>query len=244
MLQLTREERLIKLEGLHNTRDLGGYETKNGYYTRVKRYIRSSSPCNLSQETINALISYGIEVVVDLRSEYEKKHQPNSLKNNKHIIYEEVDLLSFSDMDTLPQNIKDYKTLADFYIFMIEANKKSFKQLFEVFYQNLDKPILFNCSAGKDRTGVVSLLLMDLAACYDYDMVKDYSESYENNIEMMKKLEEVVDDKTKEYLGSNPRHIMIFMDYLYENYGSAKEYLINCGVDEEKLQDLIDSFVF
>ena len=39
--------------------------------------------------------------------------------------------------------------------------------------------VLFHCSAGKDRTGIIAGLLLELAGCHDYDIVKDYSESYE-----------------------------------------------------------------
>ena len=47
------------------------------------------------------------------------------------------------------------------------------------FYDHPYDAVMFNCSAGKDRTGVIAALLLDLAGCHDYDIVKDYSESYE-----------------------------------------------------------------
>ncbi|WRK55297.1 tyrosine-protein phosphatase [Coprobacillaceae bacterium CR2/5/TPMF4] len=58
---------------------------------------------------------------------------------------------------------------------------------------------MFNCSAGKDRTGVIAALLMDLAGCHEYDIVKDYSESYENNLKVMAKLEELVDEDNRAF---------------------------------------------
>lgn len=242
MLQLSREERKLDYDGLTNTRDLGGYETRNGYYTKARKFVRSSNLLNLSKVTIGQLLNYGINQVIDLRSDYEKKHQPSALKGIKGIKYEEVDILNISDFSVLPDNIRDYQTLGGFYIYMIESSKEAFKRIFELLAANLDGVSLFNCSAGKDRTGVVSALLLDLVGCYDYDIVKDYSESYANNLIMMKKLEEVIEPSDLEYLGSSPKNMMIFLDYLIDNYGSAREYLLSCGIEETLLQDIIDTF--
>ena len=102
---------------------------------------------------------------------------------------------------------------------------------------------MFNCSAGKDRTGIVAALLLDLAGCHEYDIVKDYSESYENNLKLIPELEKLVDVENRVYLESEPRMMMKFLDYLRDNYGSAKEYLISCGMEEEKIIEIIENFV-
>ncbi len=44
MLYMTREERQIQLEKMVNTRDLGGYETQGGMYSRAHKYIRAAAP--------------------------------------------------------------------------------------------------------------------------------------------------------------------------------------------------------
>lgn len=102
---------------------------------------------------------------------------------------------------------------------------------------------MFNCSAGKDRTGVIAALLLDLAGCHDYDIVKDYSESYENNLKIISELERLVDDANRAFLESAPQMMMKFLDYLREHYGSAKEYLVSCGLEEEKIIEIIENFV-
>ena len=50
MMQLSREERLLKVESMTNVRDLGGYETQNGYYTKSHKFVRSTNPGNLSKD--------------------------------------------------------------------------------------------------------------------------------------------------------------------------------------------------
>ena len=241
MMQLSREERMLQVESMTNIRDLGGYETQSGYYTKSHKFIRSTNPSKLTDEEKEYLYNYGIRLQIDLRSDFEIEQQPSSLIGYKDIEYIRIDLMKTKNLNVLPKEIANYKDLAGFYIYMLEANKEQFKELFEVFYDHPYDAIMFNCSAGKDRTGVVAALLF-LAGCHEYDIVKDYSESYENNLSLIPELEKIIDAKNHVYLESEPRMMMELLDYLRSNYGSAKEYLISCGFDEEKIMDIIENF--
>ena len=242
MMQLSREERMLQVESMTNIRDLGGYETQSGYYNKSHKFIRSTNPSKLTDEEKEYLYNYGIRLQIDLRSDFEIEQQPSSLIGYKDIEYIRIDLMKTKNLNVLPKEIANYKDLAGFYIYMLEANKEQFKELFEVFYDHPYDAIMFNCSAGKDRTGVVAALLLDLAGCHEYDIVKDYSESYENNLSLIPELEKIIDAKNHVYLESEPRMMMELLDYLRSNYGSAKEYLISCGFDEEKIMDIIENF--
>lgn len=242
MMQLSREERMLQVESMTNIRDLGGYETQSGYYTKSHKFIRSTNPSKLTDEEKEYLYNYGIRLQIDLRSDFEIEQQPSSLIGYKDIEYIRIDLMKTKNLNVLPKEIANYKDLAGFYIYMLEANKEQFKELFEVFYDHPYDAIMFNCSAGKDRTGVVAALLLDLAGCHEYDIVKDYSESYENNLKVMSKLEELVDENNRAFLESTPTMMMKFLDYLREKYGSAKEYLVQCGLEIEKIEEIIENF--
>lgn len=242
MMQLSREERMLHVDSMTNIRDLGGYETQNGFYTKSHKFVRSTNPSKLSEQEKEYLYNYGIRLQVDLRSDFEVEQQPSTLAGYKDIEYCRLDLMKTKEYNLLPKEIQNYKDLAGFYIFMLEANKDQFKQLFEIFEAHPYDTIMFNCSAGKDRTGVVAGLLLDLVGCHEYDIVKDYSESYENNLSLIPELEKLLESKNHVYLGSEPRMMMELLDYLRNNYGSAKEYLISCGVDEDILNNIIENF--
>lgn len=242
MMQLSREERLIPLESITNTRDLGGYETQDGHYTRTKKYVRAASPANLTKKDCDALFEYGIRCVIDLRSDYELVHQPSKLKDMEGIEYCHIALMQDQNLTVIPENIKNYQDLSGFYIYLIEANKEKFKEVFKMFLKHPYDTVLFNCSAGKDRTGVIAALLLDLAGCYEYDIVKDYAESYENNLPMLTELEKMVTAENQAFLGSNPNYMIKFIGYLQEHYGSAKNYLLVCGLQEEEIEEIIENF--
>ena len=71
MMYLTREERLLPLNSIFNTRDLGGYETQEGSFTKTHKYIRAATPAHLSEEDKAYLYNYGVRVIIDLRGENE-----------------------------------------------------------------------------------------------------------------------------------------------------------------------------
>lgn len=243
MQYMTREERMINLEKMVNTRDLGGYETQGASYSRSHKYIRASSPSNATKQDIEDLLAYGVEVVIDLRGDFEKTHQVNPFKDVDNIAFYEVDIFQNAHAAVVPEEVKQYQNLGGFYIYMLEAMKSEFKKVFDIFVKYPYECILFHCSAGKDRTGVISALLLDLVGCHEYDIVKDYSESYENNKAINETLKEMTNiEEAKEYLKSSPRYMMELLDYLREHYGSAKGYLLEIGMSYDDIEDLIENF--
>jgi len=241
---MTREERMISLETMTNTRDLGGYETQSGSYSRSHKYIRAASPAQASLEDIQRLKEYGVKVVVDLRSDFEKEHQKNPFALDPDIDYYEVNLFDSKKVQVVPQEVKHYQDLGGVYIYMLEAMKHKFKQLFQIFAKYSYEGVMFHCSAGKDRTGMTAALLLDLIGCHEYDIVKDYSESYENNMAINEQLVQMMENnkEAQQFLKSSPRYMMEFLDYLREHYGSAKEYLLEIGLKIEEIEQIIENF--
>ncbi|MFV0396385.1 MAG: tyrosine-protein phosphatase [Coprobacillaceae bacterium] len=241
MMQLSKEERLLNIDTITNTRDIGGYETQDGHYTKTKRYVRAASPNKLDEEGLKILYDYGVRAQIDLRSEHEINKAPSKLKDYEDIKYYHVNLLQDAGMSVVPDAVKEYNDLSGLYVYIIEACKPKIKEVFDIFLQYPYDTVLYNCSAGKDRTGVITALLLDLVGCHEYDIVKDYSESYENNMAIMKELEALLDDDKKEFLGSKPQYMMKFLAYLKEHYGSAKELLIQCGLTEDEIDEIAEN---
>jgi len=241
-MHLTRQQRLIPLETMCNVRDIGGYETQSSCFTKPHKYVRAATPEMITEEEKERLYQYGVRVIIDLRSEKETVEAPNRLKGYKDIIYYHIDVFNDPEAAVVPKDSIGFHDMGDLYLHMIDHLKGSFKRVFDIFVKHLDVCILYHCSAGKDRTGVVSGLLLDLAGCHHYDIVKDYSESYENNKVIYDRLLAMMGDGKAHYLQSDPSYMLRFLDYLYINYGSAKEYLLQIGISEEDVNDLIDNF--
>lgn len=242
MMQLSKEERLLNIDSISNARDLGGYETQDGHFTKTKRYVRTASPHTLDEDGLKILYDYGVRAQIDLRSENEIEKAPSNLKGYNDVKYYHINLLQDAAMAVVPEAVKEYADLSGLYIYIIESCQLKIKEVFEILLQYPYDTVLFNCSAGKDRTGVISALLLDLVGCHEYDIVKDYSESYENNLPIIKDLEKLLGEDKRKFLGSKPEYMMKFLAYLKEHYGSAKDLLMQCGLCEEQIEEIIENF--
>lgn len=243
MQYMTREDRYIELEHMPNTRDLGGYETQDGHYTKAHHYVRASGPYLCADHDLDTLYDYGVRVVIDLRSDFEKGVMKSRLAQDDRFENIEINLMDSQVVKVVPDEVREYRDLGGVYIYALEAHKEQIKAVFKVFLEHLYDCVLFHCSAGKDRTGIIAALLLDLAGCHEYDIVKDYSESYANNESINEELDKMMDEDAKDYLQSSPRYMMIMLDYLHEHYGSAQAYLESIGLSEDEVMDLKDSFI-
>lgn len=242
MMYLTREDRLLPLESIRNTRDLGGYETQEGSYTKTHRYIRAATPAHLTEKDKAYLYDYGVRVIIDLRGENEIIQAPNQMQHYRDVQYYHVDLFGDKNATLVPQNAPTFKDMGDLYCIMLDHLQPNMKKVFDLFLKHINETILFHCSAGKDRTGVIAALLLDLAGCHPYDIIKDYSESYENNKEIYDELLKMATSENAHYLLSDPIYMMKMMDHLQEHYGSARSYLIQIGLTENEVEQLIENF--
>ncbi len=239
MQHMIREQRLLQLENVSNIRDLGGYETQEGNFTKANKYIRSSVLSKLNNADYKYIVDYGVKIILDLRTDFEKHHAPNCLKNDSYFQYYEIDL--FKDLGEAKSMDDKYHDMGDFYIALLEQMKEQIYKVFHLFLVHPYECILFHCTSGKDRTGLISALLLDLAGCYEYDIVKDYSESFENNQTMYEELIKII---PKEDLLSQPLYMMKLLNHLYENYGSAQNYLLEIGFTSEEVEELKNNFIF
>ncbi len=239
MMYLTKEDRLLPLTSLTNARELGGYETQEGSYTKTHRYIRCATSKTVSSKDQEYLINYGLNCVLDLRGTNEVNQIAHPLKNLPNVEYIHLDLFKNVQVE---KAIDEFKDLGELYCFMIDHLQENIKAVFNIFYTHQDACILFSCSQGKDRTGVIAALLMDLAGCHMYDIIKDYTESYENNQEIIDEIIEVIPKEKASLFLSDPLYMMKMMDHLYEEYGSARGYFRILGLDDDILDQIVINF--
>ncbi len=153
------EEHKIKLAGAMNVRDLGGYPTLDGRYTKKGVYYRSDSLHNLKKEDIEKLKSLGVTLQVDLRSLQEVNKNPSKLLKIQGIDYYNTSLLDHIQSSNFEELPTDMTTL---YMELLDKNHEKIAAIFRTLLSSKGIGI-FNCTAGKDRTGVIAMLLLDLA---------------------------------------------------------------------------------
>lgn len=131
------------------------------------KYIRSDVPTRVSEGEREALLSAGITTVIDLRTEAEREKKPCPLATDGAFVYHAI---SLTNGDKIPGSVGEVSAS---YIGMVDDN---FRRVMDILL-NCEGGALYFCSAGKDRTGVVSAaLLYRLGYPIEY-IVSDYLES-------------------------------------------------------------------
>lgn len=140
-----------------------------------ERLIRSDAPLNLTEEEIRWLEEQNIRTLVDLRSDEEAERKPCPLKDRKGFVYHHLPVTGGGDTP------KSREHLHQVYAGMVDGQmEKIIRTILEA-----ETKVLYFCTAGKDRTGVVSALLMKKKGCDENTIIADYMASKDNLMDML-----------------------------------------------------------
>jgi protein-tyrosine phosphatase len=234
-------ERLIALDGAVNFRDLGGYATNDGRRTRWRVLFRADGLGDLSLTDFSILRELGIRTVVDLRSGHEVEQSRFDVEAHP------VDFHHFPFIDQLP-NAEQWDRrpglLGAQYKEMLDDAAPQIIGALEVLAAPDAHPAVFHCTAGKDRTGLLSALVLSLLGVPEETVVADYALSGEAMERLRAKLilkypdgKDVIAD-IDEVFSANPANMVELFAYLRERYGSVAEYAVTIGVPDAVLARL------
>ncbi len=207
----------IKMKNMFNLRDIGGYETKDNKFISWNKLYRGDSPAKLDNEDWNKLYNLGIRMVVDLRSNSEREEMPvNPIDGIDYIScpLQREDLKLDADLKKI--NNAFLRSLVEGYVSIVENETDLLVKALMAVKEGLKKgAVLFHCSAGKDRTGVLSAVILYLCRASDEDIISDYqvTNTYnENGINKLMKNNEIY-DKIKAFLNSNPENMITLLEH-------------------------------
>lgn len=231
-------ERSIRVAGTFNFRDIGHYEARDGRHTRPAVLFRSGAIHDLA-----ALRELGVRSVIDLRSASDVERDAGPLGALR-----EHSAVARLAQPLLPQQIgrqPPYEWLnerygqgvsAERYLGYLEIGSDNVRQVFDSFARPGAFPAVVHCTAGKDRTGVIVALLLDLLGVSRDTIVADYALSNAAVPDLIRHLagDSVdVDDLSESDLfryGAPPEVMEGFLDALYREHGSARTFLEGAGV--------------
>lgn len=172
-------QRVLPLEGGQNFRDLGGYKTSDGREVKWGALYRSGAMNRLTEADFRYLASLGLQTVVDFRDNKERSKEPVSwpAASSPTVFTRDysMDHSALAGQLTKPGLTGEKATAA-----MAELYREipiTFADQYKVLFQQLlqDKGALaFNCSAGKDRTGVAAAILLTALGVPRETVVEDY----------------------------------------------------------------------
>lgn len=186
--------RLLNFDGIHNFRDLGGYRSGDGRSVRWGRLYRSGTLHGASDADLEALQGLQLAYLVDFRSDVEKREEPNRLPDPEGFSVVEIPILDEGNAALVGELIERVET-GDFSgfdadAFMLQANRQfagQFTPEFSRFVHQVlaaeGRPVAWNCSAGKDRTGFAAAVLLRILGVPQETVVEDYLASSAPSLE-------------------------------------------------------------
>jgi protein-tyrosine phosphatase len=164
----------VRLTGYVNFRDLGGHETPRGLVRRG-RVFRSDSLAHVEEADVARLVGeHGIRMVVDLRREHEVEATPLDALADAGVHVLHVALIDPAVPPLQTRDIVD-GTLADRYQSILSTSGDQFVSVVRMVADTGNHPMVFQCAAGKDRTGLVAAIVLGLLDVADPDITADYA---------------------------------------------------------------------
>jgi protein-tyrosine phosphatase len=265
-------ERLLPLQGGSNFRDMGGYQTSSGETVARGMLFRSGAMVSLTESDMDYLEQFNFQTIVDLRSKEEVDLYPNYwVRQTPSIDYISVEYSMLESMGEMmselseldPEDI-DMSAIADSMGAMYRGFPEMLKPQLTSMFDSLlrqETPLVVNCSAGQDRTGFASAVVLSVLGVPRDTIIEDYhlstqfrrpdleagdvdlEEAAKTNGFAAMMLQFSGDEGAAEanplYTGNGVSYLQFALQEIDARYGSVEAYLQQeLGVDGDEIQQL------
>ncbi len=241
-----RAHRRLPLEHPVNFRDLGGYPAGPGRQTAWNRLYRADTLHGLSAADIEALRALGLRAACDLRSRGEVARHPSAFHGGEHVAYHHIAARLPPSDDPLATTL-DNSRHAYVYRYILDHGAPMFQGLFVRLGDPESYPLVFHCTAGKDRTGIVAAVLLLTAGVDRETVYADYLETMTYADQLHRRLWSLFGegefDPERYPIQVHPEAIEAVIERLDRHYGSARAYLDAMGVPAAHVDTFLAQFV-
>ena len=169
------------LEGAANFRDIGGYATADGRHVRKGLVYRSNQLSGLTAQDYEKLNALGIKLVCDFRTDGERQRQPTQWQGGPAPEMMRAQIMKDADVKMSAERVRELTSRATAASSLTTAYDSMVTPDAAAEYGRLYKriaagqfPVIAHCSAGKDRTGVFSAVLLTLLGVPQSSVIEDY----------------------------------------------------------------------
>lgn len=225
--------RFIDMDNILNFRDLGGYFTSDEKQIKWGYIYRSGHLANSNLYDQEKLKRLGIKTVIDFRTDKDRKTHPYFTNIQKvNIPIEHGDFSNIKDV-LLKENFTRSETILFMqksYKDIIENSTDEFAEMFDVFLDKNNYPILISSHLGKDRAGIASALLLHALGVPEYTIEEDYlaSNKYidpKKTITFSEPLPESMQEAVTALFSANNAYLNYAFEHIRDTYGSIDNYL-------------------
>jgi protein-tyrosine phosphatase len=239
--------RLIALDAVHNFRDMGGYPAADGRVTRWRTLFRADGLYRLAGDDLDAVRPLGLRTVIDLRSPLELEERGTFPHHLHPVDFHHVPVIDSTWLGLDAAATDDPVAFLQWaYHDMLREGPQRFAQAVEQLSQVDAFPAVFHCAAGKDRTGVLAMLLLgSLGVPHEY-IVADYALTAQGVERMMvwakreaPEMWERMADTPSAFMAALPEAMSRVINTICAN-GSIRDYTLSLGVTPAALDRLAE----
>lgn len=246
-------ERILPLEGAHNFREIRDYRTSDGRTIVPGQFYRAATISGLTDTDHRYLSGLNIRNIIDLRSSREIESSPSRwMPESDTVTWAHKDNSAEGDLSRLiAEEVSDHRefrrTMLQIYDRLPEEMSTAFTQILR--HLASDRlPLLIHCSAGKDRTGLATAIVLDLlgvdhdTVMFDYLLTNatfDQAYAYFEKHYGISKIDARGPHIVKTMLGAHPEYLQTAFDRIAKDHGSVEGYATErLGLSREELGSL------
>jgi protein-tyrosine phosphatase len=238
-----RAPRLIPLEGTQNFRDVGGYRTADGRRVKWGLIFRSADLSKLTAADIAELNLLGVQTVFDLRSTGERRNAPDVFAGRSTTVSLDYDINAQAITTALhsgPTVESLRSALSATYLELLTSLQPEYRQLFDQLLEGRGATI-YHCTAGKDRTGTATALILSALGVPRETIYADYlmSNRFYHPAANATPMGGMPSELSAVLTSVDQSYLQGLYDSIDDHYGSVDGYLDRAlGVDAAKISRL------
>jgi len=218
-----------------NTRELGGYVIRDGLATKRDSLWRSDVQNYPSEADVSLLKERGITTIIDLRGEKDVARKPSGFANVEGFTYINCPI---DEGSGVPESVEAVPVS-----YMAIATAANMPKVFRTI-AGAETGVMFNCTAGKDRTGVVSAILLLHAGVSDADIIENYVLTREYGKERLALVHKNFPEVDMNIVTPREWFMEEFLRLFREKFGTTEEYFQMLGLSEEELKKVRKKLVY
>ena len=244
-----------------NFRDIGGYKSSDGRVVKEGLFFRSANLVNLSKNDLQMLKDLNIKTIFDFRDESEILSSPSDIVENINYIripampQLKSNIAQLGSIKEMMENMFDknnaFELLKEAY-YNLPVNNPAYKELVKLMQNDSNLPILMHCTAGKDRTGVGSAIILMILGVNRSSIVEDYLKSNQSAkdsineiLSVQPELKNVPKDKLKYIFGVNETYINEVFKRIDTDFDSTEDYLLKeFNLTKDDIKNLQSKYLY
>lgn len=244
---MTTPSFLREPEGIHNFREVGPYALRGGGTFRSGMIYRSGALEMMSTDDARWLADeLHLHTILDLRhkDEIAMRHGPHPLEDRVFANSIFPDHVRQEDLINELNGLYGAGISPGRYMHYLEIGGERLSRAFELFADEANYPFLIHCTAGKDRTGVLIGMIMDVLRVSEADIAHEYGLSDRSIDRLVAYLRssgrdlQGSDEEIRARLATPPEKMAGFIEMLHARYGSSEAFFRSQGVSTETIANV------